>query len=81
MHVALPIGQNDMLMASDTFESMGPFVAGNNFSVSIHAESAQEATRLFNGLSKGGKITIPLDKTFWAALFGMFTDILVYNGW
>lgn len=74
MHVALPIGQGDMLMASDTFESMGPFIAGNNFSVSLHPDSEEEAIRLFNGLSDGGKVTMPLDKTFWAKLFGMFTD-------
>lgn len=75
MHVALPIGNGTTLMASDTIEGMGqPFKSGNNFSISIHTENEEEAHRLFNGLSAGGQVAMPLEKTFWAALFGMFTD-------
>ncbi|MEW5675149.1 VOC family protein [Flavobacterium enshiense] len=74
MHISLPIG-NTVLMASDTVEGCGnPVTFGDNFSVSINAESEEEATRIFNGLSAGGKVTMPLNKTFWGALFGMFTD-------
>ncbi len=47
---------------------------GNNISVSIDAESEEEAKRLFDGLSAEGKVTMPMEKTFWDAYFGMFTD-------
>jgi PhnB protein len=75
MHVALPIGKSAVLMATDAIESMGQkFSAGNNYSIAIEAESEDEATRLFKGLSEGGNITMPLEKAFWGAYFGMFND-------
>jgi PhnB protein len=75
MHVALPIGKGNTLMASDVLESMGyPLTVGNNFQLSVDTESAEETTRLFNALSTGGKVTVPLSKQFWGAYFGMFTD-------
>jgi PhnB protein len=75
MHISLPISNETMLMASDTGgEWSSSFKVGNNFSLSINAESEDEATKLFNGLSAGGSVTMPLEKTFWGAFFGMFTD-------
>lgn len=75
MHVALPIGKGNILMATDALESMGQKLTfGNNFFISINAESEAEATKLFNGLSEGGTIEMPLQKTFWNAYFGMFKD-------
>ncbi|PYF76985.1 VOC family protein [Pedobacter nutrimenti] len=74
MHVALPIGKNTILMGSDTPNGTGIVTVGNNFSVAIQAESEEEASHVFNGLSAGGQITMPLGKTFWAESFGMFTD-------
>jgi PhnB protein len=47
---------------------------GNNFSVSVYTRSDEEAQQLFNGLSQGGKVIMPLAKTFWSEKFGMFTD-------
>lgn len=75
MHVSLPISKETILMGSDSSEAFGQTTTiGNNFSVSINAESEDEARKLFEGLSAGGKVTMPLDKTFWGAFFGMFTD-------
>lgn len=75
MHIALPIGTNNVLMATDFLESMGhKLQLGNNHSLSIGADSKEEAERLFNGLSAGGMITMPLEDTFWGAYFGMFND-------
>ena len=75
MHVSLPISKETMLMGSDTGgEWATSFVQGNNFSVSISTNSKAEADKLFNGLSAGGKVTMPLAKTFWSEHFGMFTD-------
>jgi PhnB protein len=74
MHVALPIGQGTILMGSDRPREMGPVTPGNNFYVSINTTSEAEATRLFNKLSAGGQVAMPLEKAFWGAYFGMFTD-------
>ncbi|MFI5154125.1 MAG: VOC family protein [Chitinophagales bacterium] len=75
MHVALPIGKDNMLMASDVIESMRQNIQfGNNFQISLIADSEAEADKVFNGLSSGGKVTMPLAKAFWGAYFGMLTD-------
>lgn len=75
MHVSLPISKETILMGSDSSEAFGhATVMGNNFSISINAASTKEADKLFNGLSAGGKVTMPLEKTFWGAYFGMFVD-------
>lgn len=75
MHISLPISKETCIMGSDTGGEWAPsFIQGNNFSISINAESKEEADRLFNALSKGGKVTMPLDNTFWGDYFGMFED-------
>lgn len=75
MHVSLPISKETILMGSDSSESFGhKTVVGNNFSISINADSKEEADKLFNGLSAGGQVTMPMNQTFWGAYFGMFTD-------
>ena len=74
MHVSLPIGPGTVLMGSDTPAAMGPVTNGTNFFISISTGSEAEATALFNGLSAGGQISMPLGKAFWGAYFGMLTD-------
>ena len=75
MHISLPISKETVLMGSDTPESFRQnIVVGNNFSISINTDTIEEADRLFGELSDGGKVTMPMDKTFWGAYFGMFTD-------
>ena len=49
-------------------------IQGNNFSVSINTDTKNEADRLFNGLSVGGMVMMPMNKTFWGDYFGMFGD-------
>src|SRR5205085_7403413 len=74
MHVSLPIG-NTVLMGSDMVQGMSPdIIFGNNFSVSVNAESKEEADKIYQGLSAGGMQTMPMSDTFWGAYFGMFTD-------
>ncbi|HTE24041.1 VOC family protein [Flavitalea sp.] len=75
MHIRMesPIGVT--LMGSDFMDFMGrPFIAGNNFSLSLHPESETQADELFTKLSEDGSVTMPLAKVFWGAYFGMFTD-------
>jgi len=75
MHVALPIGKGNMLMATDALESMGHKVTpGTNFHLSLEADSKEETEKLFKALSAGGKVTMPLADAFWGAYFGMLTD-------
>ena len=75
MHMSLPISAETMIMGSDSSEAFGQVTTiGNNFSISITTDSKEEADRLFNGLSEGGKVTMPMDVTFWGDYFGMFTD-------
>jgi len=75
MHVSLAISKETMLMGSDTGGEWAPgFLQGNNFSISINTDSKEEADRLFNGLSAGGKVIMPQSDTFWGDYFGMFTD-------
>ena len=74
MHVSLPIGSNQ-LMGSDTGgEWAAHTVIGNNYSISVSADSKEDADRIFNGLAEGGNITMPLADTFWGDYFGMCTD-------
>jgi PhnB protein len=75
MHVALPIGEGTILMGSDAPEGFGPFLnVGNNISFAIKTDSVEESDRLFNGLSEGGSVTMPMADAPWGAYFGMFTD-------
>lgn len=75
MHVSLPIGKGNVLMGTDMLESMGHQMnRGNNISLSISTESEEETEKLFNGLSAGGVVGMPLAKMFWGAYFGMCTD-------
>lgn len=75
MHIALPIGKGNMLMATDVLPSLGqPEVAGNNISISLSPETKEEADKLFNGLSAGGQVIMPLSDAFWNAYFGMCID-------
>ncbi|UPZ17441.1 VOC family protein [Flavobacterium humidisoli] len=73
MHVSLPIG-NSILMGSDTHPRYGDVGFGDNFSVSVNAESREDADKIFNGLSAGGKVEMPINDTFWGSYFGMFKD-------
>lgn len=73
MHVSLPIGKN-ILMGSDSNPAMGEVIIGKNVNISINVESKEEANRLFEGLSKGGNITMPMQDTFWGDYFGMTED-------
>lgn len=70
MHASLRIGDT-VLMASDGCES-GPAFAG--FSLSLSVKTEAEVDRLFAALSEGGKVTMPVGKTFWSPRFGMLVD-------
>jgi len=51
-----------------------PFKQGTNFSICLNPESLAEAEKVFSALAEKGKVTMPLQDTFWGARFGMLTD-------
>ena len=74
MHIALPIG-NSILMANDVPEILGRTNENENRSkIVVTAESKEEADKLFNGLSVGGQIEMPISDSPWGSYFGMFRD-------
>lgn len=75
MHISLPIGDGQTLMASDCVESMGhQLTVGNNNYISLFTDNREDADRIFNGLSFGGQIEMPMDDMFWGDYFGSFKD-------
>lgn len=75
MHVELPILAGHVLMGTDSPESMGlPVYHGNDVHISLEPDTRAETERLFNALSEGGSVDMPLQPIFWDAYFGSLTD-------
>lgn len=75
MHIALEVDGAVMLFGSDAPEGFGPpFSVGNNVHLSLSADTEADARRVFDALSAGGQVTMPLEPTFWSKLFGMVSD-------
>lgn len=71
IHVRLLVG-DQALMGGDA--SPQNYEAAQGFNVYITVKDPEEADRVFNELSKDGKVTMPMQKTFWSARFGMTVD-------
>jgi PhnB protein len=75
MHIGLPLNKDDLLMASDSLESMGQkLIQGNNLYIFISPESKAEADRIFKALSAGGAIEMPMADQPWGDYYGSFKD-------
>ncbi len=75
MYIALPIGNNTMLIANDVPEVLGRVNEHENRSkILVSTESKEEADRLFNGLSEGGEVEGPIGDSPWGSYAGMFRD-------
>lgn len=75
LHVELPTLGNHILMGTDAPKEMGfNLTQGNNMHISLEPETRAEADRLFNELSAGGKIDMPMQDMFFGSYFGSFTD-------
>jgi PhnB protein len=72
MHAVLHIGEG-VIMASDGMPGKAP-VAGDNVHITLDFDDEADMARKFDGLAAGGKITMPLQDTFWGARFGMLVD-------
>jgi PhnB protein len=71
MHASLQV-ENVTLMGSDV--PPAHYAAPKGISVSLNISNVADGRRIFTALSEGGTVTLPFDKTFWAAGFGMTTD-------
>src|SRR5689334_9211764 len=69
MHARLVFG-NNLLMVSDGMQGE-PAASGGNIHLSVDMEDEQKMEKIFQKLSEGGKVTMPLQDTFWGAKFGM----------
>jgi len=75
MHIALPIGKTNFLMGNDVPPVLGKVNENENRSkIAISAESREEADKLFQGLSAGGAVEMPMENSPWGSYFGMFRD-------
>ena len=75
MLIALPIGKNNVLLANDVPSFMGKVNENENRSkISVSTESKKEADAIFNGLSAGGQVEVPISDSAWGTYFGMFRD-------
>ena len=75
MHIELPIVGGHVLMGTDAPETMGFNVNfGNNIYINLEPDTREETKKLFDELSKEGKVTMELQDMFWGAYFGSCTD-------
>jgi PhnB protein len=72
MHAALVLDDGALLLASDDPTGDGSGVKGAALNVSV--ADGTEARRIFDGLSEGGRVDMPLEATFWSPLFGTCVD-------
>ena len=72
MHAALKLGDGMILMGSDP--PPGDYQVPQGFSVSLSVKDPAETERIFNELAQDGKVTMPVQKTFWSERFGMLID-------
>jgi PhnB protein len=75
MHISLPISANSILMGSDVPAFMGQVNESENRSkISIACDSKEEADKLYNALSVGGSVEMPIGDSPWGSYFAMFRD-------
>jgi len=75
LHVELPILGGHILMGTDAPKEMGFTLSqGNNIHICLEPETREEADRLFNELSVGGNVTMPMADMFFGAYYGEFSD-------
>ena len=73
MHTSIKIGDSVIMACDNVFEE-NPTTVGNNISLAIGGNDVTAAEGMFDKLSEGGTVTMPMQETFWAERFGMLTD-------
>lgn len=75
MHIALPIGKNNVLIANDVPGFLGRVDENENRSkIAVSVDSREEADKIFNGLSAGGNVEMPIADSPWGTYASMFRD-------
>lgn len=72
-YINLPVTEYVSLIGSDSTDDTG-YIAGGNVSVMVNVQDREEAKNLYEKLSDGGNIFMPLGKTDWTDLYAYFTD-------
>ncbi len=72
LHATLTIDGNIVLYGADAMPNQ--YKPPQGFHLALGVQDPAEAERVFAALSEGGTVQMPLQKTFWAVLFGMVTD-------
>jgi len=72
MHASLTIGGGTLMLADEPESAPGRPTGSST--VCLHFDDLADMAQRFEALSTGGKITMPLQETFWKATFGMLTD-------
>lgn len=73
LHARLTLRNGIQLMGADTMYDK-PVSFGENVSITLNFIIREDEIRVFDALSEGGTITMPLQETFWKSYFGMLTD-------
>jgi PhnB protein len=74
MHCTMKIGDSHLMVCDNVFEEKNPTIVGNNISLAVGTNDTGEAERMFESMSDGATIVMPIQETFWAERFGMLTD-------
>jgi len=75
LHIELPLPGGHVIMATDSPECLGMAVRpGNHMHINLEPDTRGETGRLFQALSEGGTVSMPLQDMFWGAYFASFTD-------
>ncbi|GAL86120.1 glyoxalase/bleomycin resistance protein/dioxygenase [Sporocytophaga myxococcoides] len=74
LNIALPINEGCTLIGGDANPAYGGVAFGKNITLSVNASSKDDANKIFNTLSIGGKVFLPMDEMFWGAYSGMCED-------
>lgn len=73
MHAEMKFGGDLWIYLSDSWKE-GQAKPGNHISVHLDVDSEETLKKYFSGLADGGEVTMPVDKTFWGAIYGSLID-------
>jgi PhnB protein len=74
MHCSIKIGDSVLMACDNVFEDHNPTIMGNNISLAMGSSDIAHAEKVFEEMSDGATIVMPMQETFWAERFGMLTD-------
>jgi PhnB protein len=74
MHTSIKIGDSVIMACDNMMEDKSPTIVGNNISLALGGNDVADAEKVFEAMSDGATITMPMQETFWAERFGMLTD-------